>query len=182
MKSASTSQPPSTELRVELRQPDPGLLQAVAPSVVTLTWAVIGWLIIERFARRRERRQEIRDLIKQVRETVDDILEDSIEFFSLDGGDPQAQRLSVSIKAKLALIAKLISVIAQAGLNVKASPNIIRFRRAVTAEPFDSAARLASEANAHRLALIAAEGHDLVATIEARFFEAFHVKMRSRSP
>lgn len=140
---------------------------------------MIGWIIVSRQHDRRERRKEIRDLIKLIEVRVDDVLKSATEYYALDGDDPKCQAIAFKMRYGISGIDPLQKRLKAAGLDVKVSSEIRAFRQAVTGGSFDSIVRKKNDTNGWAVAEAAASGFELVGKLEETYFAAFPAKMKS---
>ena len=143
----------------------------------TLAVAIVGWLIVERFARKRERRTDLRTLIQVLDDSIDRIVSLAGDFYAIDGSDKQAQVIANSIKAKLATLATHLNTIRQGGVELNTDMEMKVFRQAVTGDAFESAVRPAIPLDSVKMATIRMAGEDLSLKIKAEFFRSITKKM-----
>lgn len=169
-KSASTSQ----LLVIEVRQP-PSSERGVdwlslAPSAVAGLVAFLGWIIVERFARARERRADLRALTNSFRDTIDDILADATKYYQTEEDTAEAASLAMSVKSKLALLPQQLTVLTSAGLPMNVGDQLKHFRQAVTGGDFESADRLPSPAKAQIFVAMVAAGQNLNRAVQLSLY------------
>jgi hypothetical protein len=138
-----------------------------------LVLTMLGWSIVSRQHDKRERRKEIRDLIKLIEQRVNDVLTNATEYYSLDGKDSKCQAIAFKIRYGISGIDPLQKRLRVAGLDVQISSEISAFRQAVTGGTFDSSARRKSDSNGSVMADAAASGFDLIARLEETYFGKF---------
>lgn len=169
-KSASTSQ----QLVIEVRQPPAPKPSAdwwsLAPAGLAAAVAIVGWIIVERFARARERRADLRALTNSFRDTIDDILSDATKYYQIAGGTPEAGALAISVKSKLALLPEQLAVLSDAGLPMEVGDQLKQFRQAITGGEFESAGRLPSEAGSQIFVNMAASGQHLNRAVQLSLY------------
>lgn len=168
----------SSTIAVEQHSKIEPLIELWGP-YLPLALTMIGWVIVSRQHDRRERRKEIRDLIKLIEVRIDDVLKSATEYYALDGKDSKCQAIAFKIRYGINGLDPLQKRLKAAGLAVKISPEIIAFRQAVTGGSFESSVRKKSDANGSIVAEAAAAGFELVAKLEETYFAAFPAKMRS---
>lgn len=175
-------QPPlGTVSGVVVVQPQPSnkaLIDSLTP-YLPLALTMIGWIIVSRQHDRRERRKEIRDLIKLIETWVDDVLKSATEYYALDGDDPKCQGIAFKMRYGINGIDPLQKRLRSAGLDIKISDELMTFRQAVTGGSFESSVRKKNDANGSIIAEAAASGFELVGKLEETYFAAFPAKMRS---
>lgn len=153
---------------------------ALGPTAVTAFIAVCGWIIVERFARRRELRTDHRELVKGFLTEVAAITSEAIEFYQIKGSDPQAVRLAHGLRAKIRGLGLQIDVMNSAGLQVSVANELKEFRRAVTGGSFDSAKRAASNADDPVFPSITNAGQELSSAVATKFYASLsHSRRKS---
>jgi hypothetical protein len=143
----------------------------------TLIAAIIGWVIVERFARKRERRTDLRTLIQVLDDSIDRIVTLAGDFYALDGKDKQAPIIANSIKAKLATLATHLNTIRQGGVDLNTDLEMRTFRQAVTGDAFESAIRPPIPLDSVKMATIRMTGEDLILKVKAEFFRSITKKL-----
>jgi hypothetical protein len=138
----------------------------------TLLAAIVGWLIVERFARRRERRTDLRTLIQVLDDSIDRIVNLAADFYALDGKDKQAPIIANSIKAKIATLATHLNTIRKGGVELNTDLEMRTFRQAVTGGAFESAERPPISSDSITMATIRMAGEDLSLKVKAEFFRS----------
>lgn len=170
MKSASTSQQLVIEVR-EVPAPKQGAdWWSLAPAGLAAAVAVVGWIIVERFARARERRADLRALTNSFRDTIDDILSDASAYYQMAGTAPEAGALAISIKSKLSLLPEQLAVLADAGLPIEVGDQMKQFRQAITGGEFESAGRKPSQAGSQIFVAMAASGQHLNRAVQLSLY------------
>ncbi len=138
---------------------------------------LFGWWIVERFARQRERRSDLRALIEVLDDSIDRIVQLSFEFYSLDGKEEQAAIFASSIKAKIATLATHLNTIRQGGIELNTDSEMKAFRKAVTGGAFESLLRPSIDAKSVKMETIRMTGEDLSLKVKAEFFRSITKKM-----
>jgi hypothetical protein len=139
--------------------------------------ALVGWLIVERFARLRERRSDLRTLIQILDDSIDRIVDLAASFYALDGSAQEASVIATSLKAKLATLATHLNTIRQGGVTLNTDLEMKAFRQSVTGGAFESVMRPAIDLNSVKLATIRMAGEDLSLKIKAEFFRSITGKV-----
>lgn len=165
----------SLQLKIEVRDKetepaDVHSLEIWAPTAVAILVALAGWYLVERFARKREKRADLRELSKAFAGSVDDIVLTASGFYRLNGADPRSFALAASLRAKLSDLPKILNTFADAGMQFDATSQMKRFRQAVTGNDFDSLARTATEPNGQIYNVIAGAAQDLVRQVNFSIF------------
>lgn len=141
---------------------------------------MVGWLIVERFARERERRADLRALTLSFRDTIDDVLADATKYYQIAGSAPESGALAISIKSKLALLPEQLSVLADASLFIEVGDQMKQFRQAVTGGQFESTLRAPSSAGSEIFVSMAASGQHLNRAVQLSLYREL-VKRRSKT-
>jgi len=147
-------------------------ISPLIPAVVAGLIIVIGWLVVERFARRREVRSDLRDAAALFEATVDDVVELASKFYQTNGIDPLANSLAVSIKAKVQSLVPLLDILAGGGIQIDATDEMRLFRQAVTGGDFESAARTPRTAGAPMFLKMDAAGQNLTQVVRLGVFRS----------
>jgi len=142
------------------------------PTGLTILAAVLGYLIVERFARRREGRTDLRVIATFFRESVDDIVEDAIAFYREPGGSPRARSLSVTIRSKVASLSDILSTLRAGGVAIEVNDELILFRQAVTGADFESLGRPALVSDDVRYINIAGAAQQLQRKADLSFYQS----------
>ena len=101
----------------------------------------IGWSVVEKHARRREQRADLRSAVLSLADAVSEIRAASLAFYGLPGNDPQSNSLAATIKSKIGSLSDQLLLLKTAGLEIDADELLKRFRQSVTGGDFDSQAR-----------------------------------------
>jgi hypothetical protein len=172
--------PLAAQPKVVILQPQPIAKTAIEswlpylPLVVTL----VGWAVINGQNNRRERRKELRDLIRQVEQRVDSILDNAASYFALDGSALASRELEHKIRSGFSGTSQLLSRLKAAGWNHKTQEEFIAFKQAVTGGQFESTSRKKSDASGALLAESATAGFAFVSKLEENYFSTFPVRMK----
>lgn len=150
----------------------------------TILVALIGWMIVEKFARDRERRSDLRLLLSSVSESIGRIVSDASDFYCLDGRDPKALALSQGLKSKIQTLSEHLTTLRTGGMELDTDQELKALRQQVTGGSFDSLVRPACSPDAQKLHLIALSAEDLTLKIEAEFYRKLISKQRwlTRTP
>lgn len=143
-----------------------------------LALTMLGWFVVSRQHNQRERRKEVRELVRLVEQRVDDILDQAAEYYSLDGKDPKCPALASKMRFGLSAIGQLLKRLRAAGLEPAANDELIAFRQAVTGGNFETVARQRQDSGGAVLAESSASGFALVSKLEENYFSAFPVRMK----
>jgi hypothetical protein len=136
--------------------------------------------MVERFARARERRADIRSLIGAFRENVDAIVSDGIAYYQMPGASPQAMTLAALIKARLQSLNDQILAMREVGLPINVDQQLKSFRRAVTGGEFETFNRAAEPTNSHVYAAITSAGSTLANAVQLELFRFLGGKGKAR--
>jgi hypothetical protein len=148
-------------------------LAATLPSLIAVSFVVVGWLVIEKFARRREHRNDIRELVKNFDAYLEDIVQTALTFYSLSGATPEAKTLGASLKFKISNLKIMVETLSLAGINIDASEQIIKLRRSTTGGEFESLARQPVAPTSPQLVQIAADAAELAGVVRVAFYRSF---------
>jgi hypothetical protein len=110
----------------------------VAPAFVAAVMVAIGWLVVEKHARRREKRADLRSAVLSLSDAVSEVRKASLAFYGLHGNDPQATSLAATIRAKIASLSDQLAILKSAGLDIDTDELLKRFRQSVTGGDFES--------------------------------------------
>lgn len=134
--------------------------------------AVIGYLIVERFARRREARSDLKSLMESFAGTLDGVLTDAVAFYSIAGATARARSLAAVIKSKIAFIPELLATIRNAGVALDAEAELIAFRKSITGGEFESLARAAFATDDGKFVEMAAATQQLRRRVELSCYQS----------
>lgn len=146
---------------------------ALAPTFLTVLAGVAGWVIVERFARSREVRAELREMMKSFGALVEGISNSAVEFYGLPGSSPQARTLANRIRADIASIAPVMAALNDAGLTFDAKDLVRLFRQAVTGGQFDSINRPAAVASDPIFTAIVFAAKSLTRKVQLAYYERY---------
>ncbi len=182
--SSTKSENTSQQLVIKIEQP-PGQEKgldwlSLAPALIAAGVVVFGWWIVERFARARERRADLRALTNSFGDAIDGVLSDATKYYQTEGVSAEAVALAMSIKSKLSLISEQITVLRDAGLNIEVSDQLKQFRQAVTGGEFESATRGALQGNQQIFVSMAAAGQNLDRAVQLAFYRDLVSPRKSR--
>ncbi len=139
---------------------------------------IVGWWVVSVQNDRRERRKEIRELIKQVEQRVESIVATTTEYYALDGKDPKCAELSAKIRYNISALDPLRKRIKSAGLECDVVGEIVIFKQSVTGGQFESPSRKKLPGGNANVSESATAGFDLVDKFEKSYFANFPVKSR----
>lgn len=176
-KAASTSQQKSV-IEVKFEQPPKTTIEYFTPYFPVIV-TILGWWIVSRQNDRRERRKEVRELIKQVEQRVDVVLGLAMEFYGIPGKDQRCAELAAKIRYNLSSLDPLRQRLDSNGLKCEAVQEIIAFRQSITGGEFESAQRKKLASSSHLFTEAAATGFALIDKLEHAYLLAFPVKVRS---
>jgi len=180
LKSSSTSPQLVIEVRPDPRKDDyKGFdFASVLPALVGGLIVILGWRVVEHYARKRERRTDLRESLKILEATVDDIVEVATKFYQITGKNPDAPTLATLIKSKIQSLNPLILLISDSGVTVDATEELKLFRQAVTGGNFESASRGASPAKSAKYVKMEAAGQNLVQAIRLATFKTLIIRTK----
>jgi hypothetical protein len=175
---AATASQQKAVIEVKLEQTPKAVAEYFTPYLPVII-TILGWWIVSRQNDRRERRKEVRELVRQAEQRVDSVLGHAMEFYSLPGKDPKCAELAAKIRYNLGTLDPLRQRLDANGLKCEAISEIIAFKQSITAEEFESQARKKLAQNSHLLVDAAATGFALIDKLERAYLQAFPVKVRS---
>jgi hypothetical protein len=145
-----------------------------------LALTMIGWFVVSRLQDRRERRKEVRELVRLVEQRIDDLLEIASDYYLMDGKNPKCVGLASKINSKMSSVSQLLNRLTKAGLDHDVTDRFINFKQSVTgtAADFESIDRRKQDSSGSILAAAAAAGFTLVSGLEETYFAAFPVRMK----
>jgi hypothetical protein len=113
----------------------------IVPAIVAAAMVAVGWFVVEKYARRREKRADLRSAVSSFAAAVAEVREAAFAFYCLPGNDPQATSLAATIRSKIGSLADQLAIMKSGGLEVDSDELLKRFRQSVTGGDFDSLAR-----------------------------------------
>lgn len=158
---------------------EPKLILEIVRVALPFAAAVAGWFVASRFQDIRERRKEIRALIDEAKKLVDESYALTLEYYSTKNRTP-VNALSAEIKLKNMLISQYFIVINQAGLDVRAAPEIIQFTQLSTGGVFETRNHKDRRDDEQWRASFAAATNELRMILDKRYFDSF--RLRSLPP
>ena len=170
MKLPSTSLQLVTEIRSAALSADDSNIGALVPSLVAALLVVLGWRVLERFARERERRGDLREAVKIFREVVDEVTVAAASFYQLPGDSPAAITVARTIRAKIGVLPDYLDTIRGAGMVLTTDDALRMFRQAVTGGEFDSFTRRPQPAGAPSGDSIVMAGQHLSRAVQTELF------------
>ncbi len=136
----------------------------------TIVVALIGFVIVERFARAREKRSDLRVLLEVFGDSVSRVVSDACEFYVLDGSDAKARALGTGLKAKLQALFEHMETMRAGGMNLVTDDELKKLRQEVTGGAFESLIRPPIPANSAKIHDISVVAEDLKLKVEAEFY------------
>jgi hypothetical protein len=141
-----------------------------------LLLTIIGWWVVSNQNDRRERRKEIRELIKQVEQRVDTIISTATAYYALDGKDLKCPELAAKMRYNISALEPLRKRIKIAGLECEIVEEIISFKQAVTGGQFESVGRKKHQGGHENMTETATAGFALIDKFETAYFTKFPVR------
>ena len=86
--------------------------------MITVVAAVIGWSIVERFARQRERRVKVKAMVTSFIAAVNEISGDAIRYYELEGASARAVVLSKTLKSGISTLGDVIEALKFSGVEL----------------------------------------------------------------
>ena len=105
-------------------------------SIAATAVSVIGWIIVFRQAMFIKHRDDIKNIIDNAKITVDDIFELSKNYYLEN--DDHIGFASSDIKSRFLLLSHYILLLKSKGVDVKLSPYVISFRKAIMGDYFET--------------------------------------------
>jgi hypothetical protein len=132
---------------------------------------VAGWLVVERFARRREHRTDLRSAVASLSLAIEEVRDAAIVFYQLPGNDPQSLSLAATIRAKIASLSDQLDILKGASLSIDSDELLKRFRQSVTGGDFDSLIRQPLTPTSPTFVRMAADAQALNRTVQMAMFK-----------
>jgi hypothetical protein len=145
-----------------------------------LALTIVGWLVVSRQHDKRERRKELRELIKQIELRVDDALSLTTEYYAIDGKDARCDELGAKIRYKLNALGPLQTRVRTGGLDVKATDEIVEFKQSIMGGSFESKSRTKMVSGGAVIAEAAVAGFALVDKFEKAYFDTFKLRINPK--
>ena len=142
-----------------------------------LALTIVGWVVLSGQQDKRERRKEIRELVRMIESRVDKILELTTEYYGLAGSDPKCASLEQIIFQSFNAIRTIRGRLVSAGFRCNVDSEYLKFHQAATGGDFQSRSRLPNTENIEVIGPIAACGFTLVGKIDRAYFEKFSVSV-----
>jgi hypothetical protein len=139
---------------------------------LSIAAAVLGYILVERFARKREARNDLKALLDSFTSTLERILTDATAFYAEAGATPRARALASVIKSKVAFLAEILDAMRSAGVNVQADVERTALRKSITGGLFDSLARPGLAANDSKFVEMADATEQLRRRVELSFYNS----------
>lgn len=146
---------------------------AYAPLIVTVAIGILGWCVVERFARQRERRADLRELCKSFEIFVQEIVNSAEVYYQLNGASPQSSSIGSTLRAKIQDLSRLIEAMNNAGMDIVGENKIMQLRRAITDGDFDSLGRGAIDLSHPKIAMIRGRAEELKSLVRISFYNHF---------
>jgi hypothetical protein len=147
---------------------------------VPVAATVLGWIVLARQNDLRVRRQEIRELIEELRTRCDRAVDAADIYWNTSA--KAAERASAAIKLKAAFpgIIRIITSARAAGLAFEAWDLVVEMRQAATGGNFDEKGRRPRAADRERILDISLAAEEVIAAVDAVYFQQFPTR-RTRS-
>lgn len=126
----------------------------------------VGWHVVEKFARRREQRADLRSAVASLSGAIAEILDAANALYLLAGVDPQARSLAATIRVKIGALSDQLAILSQSGLVIDTDELLKRFRQSVTGGDFDSESRQPLAANSPAFVKMSGDGQALTREIQ----------------
>lgn len=183
MRTKSENISPTASIEVRLIgppvKPEAFSWYGLIPVLLTIIAAIVGYMIVERFARVRERRADLRILLASFRDAVDSVEADVVRFYRLHGASPAGRTLAASIKTKIATLAEILEVMRMGRIDVEGSDELRLFRQAVTGGDFDSWQREPLPEDSPNFVAFSKAAQQLQRRVDLSFYRLFLSRRRS---
>lgn len=160
---------------VPAQQPQKSQVEQIVP-YLPLLLTILGWHIVSKQNDKRERRKEIRDLIKLIEQKADAVLSTATEYYSINGIDKKCPELETRIRYHLEAIKSLEGRIKKAGLSVTLKDERVGLKQSVTGNEFESRARKKINENNVIISEVAAASVALMEKLENAYFQSYPVR------
>lgn len=147
-----------------------GLLQYTF--VVPATATVVGWFVVARQTDRREFRKEVRDHLKELKESIEQVRQRSAAYW-LEGDLQKASIAAIGLKSEEQRLGRITRTLVACGLDFDDAARRSEIRQFATGGDFESKSRVRSEADEDRLKDIAGCLEDLLSEVEVSFYRKF---------
>ena len=145
--------------------------------MITVVAAVIGWSIVERFARQRERRVKVKAMVTSFIAAVNEISGDAIRYYELEGASARAVVLSKTLKSGISTLGDVIEALKFSGVELsKGDTSLKVFRQVITGGVFDTMERTASPSGAPVFELIANASASLARNMQLAHFRSMALR------
>jgi hypothetical protein len=142
-----------------------------------LALTIVGWVVLSGQQDKRERRKEIRELVRMIESRVDSILELTTEYYGLPGDDPKCASFEQRIFQNFNAIRSIRGRMTSAGFRCNVDAEYVKFHQAATGGSFQSRSRKPDGENVEVIGLVAACGFKLVGKIDRAYFDKFSVSV-----
>ena len=143
--------------------------------VIPAGLTILGWFVVARQADRREFRKEVREQLKELRGSIDEVRLRASAYWLCDDvrlAGPLATALSSEVK-RLGRYARNLEY---AGLKFDTTPHIVEIRSVATGGDFQSLSRVRSTEDEDRLDNLSGVLEDILSAADQAFYEEFHPK------
>lgn len=137
---------------------------------------VVGWWIVSSQTDKRERRKEIRAIVEDLRKTILEIREDTVEYYGTEN-KISVGSLSDKIKLNFLLVSQYLLLLKNAGMVLNVSAELIALRKTATGGFFESKDFHKQTENPKWLSSLCSESVELILAIEKAYFRSFPVKL-----
>ncbi len=136
---------------------------------------VIGWFVVSHFQDIRERRKEIRGLIEEAKELIQEIYSLTLVYYS-SKNKSAINETSSQIKFKLMFLSQYMIVINQAGLKTEGDLEMTNLHKIATGDVFETANfknRISDDQWRSELSLAA---NELAFLLDKKYFASYKIK------
>lgn len=135
----------------------------------------VGWFVVSSFQDRRERRKEIRALIDESKEIIEEVYTLSISYYCRDNKEYIGE-LSQKIEFKLMMISQYLIVINQAGLKTGGSQELIDFNQIVSGDRFETSNYTERFDDHEWRSELSPASQELIMHLEKKYFSTFRMR------
>lgn len=148
--------------------------------LVPVAATVIGWIVVARQADVRARRQEIRDIIDELRERCDRAVDAADIYWSRGKDAGERTSAAIRLKASFPGISRILNSAVAAGLEFEKWSLLVEMRQAATGGDFDRKAGRPRASDRDKILDTSLAAEDLIEAVDGAYFAQFPIK-RKRS-
>lgn len=151
--------------------PEPSLYlqySFLVPAAIT----VAGWIVVARQTDRREYRKEVRDQLKDLRTSIDEV-RSKVTGYWLEPDVKKAAAAAIALKSELKRLSRLTRTLASAGLDYDHATLVAEVRSLATGGEFESKKRSKTADDAGRIEDVAGALEELLTAVDVAFYAEF---------